>query len=71
MAMPTFVVPPLVKIVIAAVGGIAALRWGVKEIRRMNAELDRVRTAPTMDAVARRKLPTLRRDPASGEWRVV
>jgi hypothetical protein len=68
--MPPFMVPPLVKFALAAAGGAAAVHWVVKEIRRVNAELDRVRAAPTIDAVARRKLPTLRRDPASGEWRL-
>ena len=41
------------------------------EIRRINEELDRVKAQPAMDAAARRRLPTLRRDPVTGEWRVV
>ena len=65
-----FVVPPLLKWALAAVGGFAAFRWAMKEIRRVNAELDRVKREPATDA-ARGALPTLRRDPASGEWRVV
>ena len=69
--MPPFIVPPLVKVTLAAIGGAAAVHWVVREIRRVNAELDRVKAAPTMDAVARHKLPTLRRDPTSGEWRVM
>jgi len=66
-----FVIPPLVKVAIAAFGGAAAVHWAVREIRRVNAELDRVKTAPAMDAAARKRLPTLRRDPSTGEWRVV
>ena len=46
-----------------------ALGW-CKEIRRVNEELDRVKAQPAMDAAARQSLPTLRRDPATGEWRV-
>jgi hypothetical protein len=68
--MPPLIVPPLIKWVLAAVGGAATVHWVVKEIRRVNAELDRVRASPTMDAVTRGRLPTLRRDPASGEWRL-
>ncbi|MPZ40680.1 MAG: hypothetical protein GEU95_22040 [Rhizobiales bacterium] len=63
--------PPLVKWAIAAVGGAAAARWVVREVRRVNQELDRVKTAPATDAAARKSLPTLRRDPRTGEWRVV
>jgi hypothetical protein len=66
-----FVVPPLLKWALAAVGGAAAFRWALKEIRRLNAELDRVKAEPATDAAARGTLPTLRRDPATGEWRVV
>jgi hypothetical protein len=66
-----FVIPPLVKWAVAALGGAAAMTWAVKEIRRINEELERVKAQPAMDAAARRRLPTLRRDPATGEWRVV
>lgn len=66
-----FVIPPLVKWAMAAIGGAATVRWVVREIRRVNQELDRVKTAPAMDAANRKSLPTLRRDPRTGEWRVV
>jgi hypothetical protein len=66
-----FVIPPLVKWAIAALGGAAAVRWAVREIRRVNEEIDRVRAAPAVDAAARKSLPTLRRDPRTGEWHVV
>jgi hypothetical protein len=68
--MPPFMVPPLVKMTLAAIGGAAAVHWVIREIRRVNAEIDRVKAAPNMDAVARQKLPTLRRDPVTGEWRL-
>jgi hypothetical protein len=67
--MPPIVIPPLVKWALVSLGGAAVVRWAVKEIRRVNAELDRVKAAPAMDAAARRRLPTLRRDPGSGIYR--
>jgi hypothetical protein len=69
--MPPLVIPPLVKWAMVALGGAAAMHWVVREIRRVNAELDRVRAVPPMDPAARSRLPTLRRDPKSGEWRPV
>jgi hypothetical protein len=65
-----FVIPPLVKFAIGALGAGAIAAWVAREVRRINDELARMRTAP-VDAVARRDLPTLRRDPRSGEWRVM
>ena len=67
--MPTFVIPPLVKFALGALGAGAIAAWAVKEFRRINDELERMK-AP-VDAVARQDLPTLRRDPRSGEWRVM
>ena len=66
-----FVIPPLVKLAVAMFGGAAAVYWAAKEFRRVNDELERAKAVvPTMDAAARKALPTLRRDPATGEWRV-
>lgn len=66
-----FVIPPLIKLALAAMGGAAAVTWVVKEFRRINEELERVKAQPAMDPAARRRLPTLRRDPVTGEWRLV
>ena len=44
--MPPLVITPLVKWTFAAIGGAAIMHWMVKEVRRINEELDRVR-APT------------------------
>ena len=68
--MPPLVIPPLVKIVFGVLGAGVVIHWVVKEVRRINAELDRVKTATSIDAEARRALPTLRRDPGSDDWRV-
>jgi hypothetical protein len=65
-----FVIPPLVKFALGALGAGAIAAWAVKEFRRLNEELERMRTAP-VDAVSRQELPTLRRDLRSGEWRVM
>ena len=66
--MPPLVIPPLVKLALGAAGAAAIVHWAVKEMRRFGEELDRVKVR----AVDRREaLPTLRRDPATGEWRVM
>jgi hypothetical protein len=69
--MPTFVISPLVKLALGALGAGAIVHWVVKEARRINAEIDRMKAAPVADPVARQALPTLRRDPRTGEWRVM
>jgi hypothetical protein len=68
--MPPLVIPPLVKWAMVTLGGAAITHWLVKEIRRVNEELDRVRAAPAMDPKSHKGLPTLRRDPKTGEWRL-
>lgn len=66
--MPPILIPPLVKWTLVALGGAVAIHWVVKEVRRINEELDRQR-APVRIPRAER-LPTLRRDPTSGEYRL-
>ncbi len=68
--MPPIVVSPLVRIALGALGGAAVIHWVLKEVRRINEELDRVKAASAIDPDARRSLPTLRRDPHTGDWRV-
>jgi hypothetical protein len=67
--MPPVVISPLVRLALGAVGTGVALRWVVREVRRINAELERVKAAT--DPALRPTFPTLRRDPRSGEWRVM
>jgi hypothetical protein len=64
--MPPFVIPPLVKLTLAVLGAGAVVHWVVKEARRINQELERVKAASAID---RQSLPTLRRDPSTGEFR--
>ena len=66
--MPPLVIAPLVRLALGAVGTGVVLRWVVKEMRRINAELDQVKAGS--DPAERQGLPTLRRDPRTGEWRV-
>jgi len=68
--MPPFVISPLVKIALGVLGTGAIVHWTVKEMRRLNEEIERVRMASTVDPATRRGLPTLRRDPRTDEWRV-
>ena len=67
--MPPLVIAPLVRLALGAVGTGVVLRWVVKEVRRINAELDQVKAGS--DPAVRQGLPTLRRDPRTGEWRVM
>jgi hypothetical protein len=69
MALP-LIIPPLVK-ALAVVGGATVVGLFVKEVRRVNKQLEGVRPTPAGEPVPHHELPTLRRDPVSGEWRVV
>ena len=66
--MPPLLISPIVKWALAAAGGAIVVHWVVKEVRRINEELDRQR-APVRIQRAER-LPTLRRDPRTGEYRL-
>jgi len=68
--MPPLAIPAIVKVALGAIGAAAVVHWVVKEVRRINEELDRVRAPATVEPVARETLPTLRRDPKTGEWRL-
>lgn len=67
--MPPLVIPPLVKLALGAAGAAAVVHWAVKEARRFGEELGRLEVR--VDPFRREALPTLRRDPATGEWRVM
>ncbi len=58
--------PPLILVVAGALGGTVLARWVMREVRRVNDELDRVRAAmgePQPEPVRR-----LRRDPKTGAY---
>ena len=65
--MPPMAIPPVV--VLATLGAVIVGRWAVREFRRVNAQLDVLKTAKTPERVDRSRLKTLRRDPATGEYR--
>jgi hypothetical protein len=68
--MPTLLVPPLAKIALGVLGAGAMMHYIVREVRRINEELNPVSARPMEDAGARAGLPTLRRDPHTGDWRI-
>jgi hypothetical protein len=61
--------PPVVIWTLGAVGAAIVAKLVAKEWQRVNADLDRVRTAPVAEP-DRTGLPKLRRDPASGVYRL-
>ena len=66
--MPPIFLSPIVKWTLVAIGGAIVVRWVVTEIKRVNEELDARRARVRIrDDVQR---TTLRRDPASGEYRL-
>jgi hypothetical protein len=65
--MPPIAISAIAKIALGALGAVAAVHWMVKEVRRVNEELDRMKRA--VEPVTREALPTLRRDPKTGVWR--
>ena len=60
---------PLFALTLATMGAAALLRWYVKEVHRVNAELDHVRATSAAEPIDRSTLPKLRRDPETGEYR--
>jgi hypothetical protein len=66
--MSPILISPLVKWTLAAAGGAMVVHWVVREVRRVNEELDALRSRVRIRDQERR--PTLRRDPATGEYRL-
>ena len=66
--MSPFVMSPLVKWTLAAVGGAMVVHWVVREVRRINEELDAQKARARIRDDENR--PTLRRDPTTGEYRL-
>ena len=67
--MPPFIIPSVVKFAVGALGVGVFVHSVMKEVRRINDELDRAAKGASIDP-PREALPTLRRDPRTGEWRV-
>lgn len=61
---------PVVALVLSFAGAAALVRWCAKEVHRVNATLDEVRAQEAaVEPPDRATLPTLKLDPASGEYR--
>jgi len=67
--MPPFLISPLLKWSLAALGGAMVVHWAVKEARRINEELDQAKRVKARIPDAENR-PTLRRDPTTGEYRL-
>jgi hypothetical protein len=64
--MPPILLSPLVKWTLAAVGGAMIVHWVVKEVRRINEEIDAAKRVRITD---KDRGQPLRRDPVTGEYR--
>jgi hypothetical protein len=60
---------PVMILTIGVVGAAALVRWCVREVVRVNSDLDTVRAQASVEPFDRKQLPTLRRDPRTGEYR--
>ena len=61
--------PPVLALALGLMGAAALVRWCVKQVQRANAELDDARVRAQVEPVDRNALPTLKRDPETGEYR--
>ena len=67
--MPTFLLSPLVKWSLAALGGAMVVHWAIKEARRISEEIEQAGRVKAKITDAENR-PTLRRDPITGEYRL-
>ena len=61
--------PPVFALALGLMGAAVLVRWCVKEVRRVNAELDEMRERSVAEPIDRDALPTLKRDPQTDEYR--
>jgi len=47
--MPPIAIPAAVKLLLGTIGAAAVVHWVVKEVRRINEELDRLKAAPVIE----------------------
>jgi hypothetical protein len=60
---------PVFALAVGLMGAAAFVRWCAREVHRVNAELDNFRSSATVEPIDRESLPTLKRDPSTGEYR--
>jgi hypothetical protein len=63
MTMPVFA------FAFGLVGTAVIVRWCLREVRRVNADLETLRARAHAEPVDRNALPTLKADPRTGEYR--
>lgn len=61
--------PPLVVFALGVVGATVLVRWCVKEVQRVNTELDEMRAKAAVEPADRAAMPKLKADPKTGEYR--
>jgi hypothetical protein len=61
--------PPLIVWGVGVLGGAALLRWAIKEVKRVNRELEEARLARMAENMQTERIPKLRRDPVTGTYR--
>jgi hypothetical protein len=61
--------PPLIVFALGVMGAAVLVRWCVKEVHRVSAELDEVRAQAPVEPQDQNTLPKLKRDPETGEYR--
>ena len=61
--------PPLVVFALGVLGAAVVVRWCVKEVHRVNAELDEMRAKASTEPLDRNAMPKLKQDPKTGEYR--
>ena len=60
---------PVFAFALGLIGTAVLVRWCVREVQRVNTELERVRQRAAVEPVDRGALPTLKADPNTGEYR--
>jgi hypothetical protein len=61
--------PPLIVFALGVMGATVLVRWCMKEVHRVNSELDDVRARAAAEPPDRNSLPKLKADPKTGEYR--
>lgn len=61
--------PPLIVFALGVMGAAVVVRWCAREVHRVNTELDEVRARTSAEPLDRSRLPQLKPDPKTGEYR--
>jgi hypothetical protein len=61
--------PPLIVFALGVMGAAVVVRWCVREVHRVNSELDEMRAKANVEPLDRSTLPKLKPDPKTGEYR--